>query len=184
MDPSEHRLYTKNGKKKPDGTMDESRSLVKMISNCTDFKNEQTHLQVMAAELGIKVDFTPKFHAEMAGEGVEYSWGHSKGSYRRGPLGRKKSRAGFRDLVKECISRKNLTTRRVRRFSARARAYICTYHYLNEQKERGGEGDNRMGPLLLDEIERLTKDFKTHRSAFDFDKGFLGACGGNILGDT
>jgi hypothetical protein len=31
-----------------------------------------------AEALGITVDFTPKFHAEIAGEGVEYSWGHSK----------------------------------------------------------------------------------------------------------
>ena len=39
-------------------------------------------------------------------------------------------------------------------------------------------------PLWLDDIERLTKEFKTHRSAFDFDRGFLGACGRNISGDT
>jgi hypothetical protein len=35
--------------------------LVKMIGNCTDLKNELTHLQVVMAEaLGIKVDFTEK----------------------------------------------------------------------------------------------------------------------------
>jgi hypothetical protein len=49
----------------------------------------------------------------------------------------------------------------------------------NEARVNGGEGDNMMGPLLLDEIERLMKEFKTHASAFDFDRGFLCACGGN-----
>jgi hypothetical protein len=176
---TDYKLYTKGGKKRADGTVDETKSLVKIVGECADFQNELTHLQVMAEALAITVDFTPKFHAEIAGEGVEYSWGHSKGCYRRRPLQRKKSRASFRDLVKECISTNELTKRRVRRFSARARAYICTYHYLSEERLNGGEGDNRMGPLLLDEIERLMKDFKSHRSAFDFDRGFLGACGGN-----
>jgi hypothetical protein len=68
----------------------------------------------------------------------------------------------------------------VRRFLASARAYICTYHYLNEARVDGGEGDNTMGPLLLDEIERLMKEFKTHRSAFNFDRGFLGASGRKV----
>jgi hypothetical protein len=150
---TQEKQYSKNGRKQPDRTMDESKSLVRLVGSCTDFKNELTHLQVMTQALGIKVDFTPKFHAEMAGEGIEYSWAHSKGSYRIKPLQRKRNRASFRELVKECIGRTNLTEKRVRRFSARARAYICTYHYLAEERDNGRQGDDRMGPLLLDEIE-------------------------------
>jgi hypothetical protein len=101
VDIANYRLYTKNGKKKQDGTMDEERSLVQIIGNwCDDFRNEKAHLQVLADHaIGILVDFTPKFHAEMAGEGVEYSWAYSKSCYRRSPLQKKKSRASFRDLV-------------------------------------------------------------------------------------
>jgi len=134
----------------------------------------------MANALGVEVDHSPKFHAEIAGEGIEYSWAHSKGSYRRSPLQRKRTRASFQALVKECTSNTNLTKNRVKRFSARARAYMCTYHFLHAggNDNAGEERVATTGPLLLTEIEKMMKDFKTHRSAFDFDRGFLGACGG------
>jgi hypothetical protein len=167
--------YSANGKKGVDGAIDESTSLRHILSNCTDFRNELTHLQVVAEALGVSVDFTPKFHAEMAGEGVEYSWGHAKGNYRRQPLSRKRTRAGFVKLVDECLgSDTELTKERVRKFSARARAYICTYHHLAYvSSTEADEGKKEV--LLLDDIERLTKKFRTHRCVMDFDRGFIGS---------
>ena len=79
-----------------------------------------------------------------------------------------------------------LNMERVRKFSSRARAYICTYHYLaTKPKEicntpQGAQGEEMEGnkeedrkPPMMDEIERLMQKFKSHRCAFDFDRGFL-----------
>ncbi len=53
-----------------------------IIAECSDFKkNEETVLQYLGSQLGVQVRFTPKFHAELAGEGIEFIWGHAKSFY-------------------------------------------------------------------------------------------------------
>jgi hypothetical protein len=75
-------------------------SLKCLMACCLDFAEaERTALQHVGDELGAAVIITPKFHAELAGEGVEYSWGISKGVYRRKPLQSKKGKESFRRLV-------------------------------------------------------------------------------------
>jgi hypothetical protein len=69
------------------------------------------------------------------------------------------------------------------KLSARARAYICTYYQLAKTAEAGVSGGSNTTnsvvtehqPLLYKEIERLMKDFKVHRCALDFDRGFVNA---------
>ncbi|KAG7357902.1 hypothetical protein IV203_014515 [Nitzschia inconspicua] len=184
IDHNNHHLYSANPKKNPDGTLNDEKSLRSIVGQCTDFQNELTHLQVMANELKVQVMFTPKFHAEMAGEGIEYSWGFAKGSYRRKPLQKKRKRSDFEDLVDECTNvETELTKARIRRFSARARAYLCTYHYLATAEPTAAEPtaaaiqdndqEKKQKVPMMDEIERLMKKFKTHRCAFDFDRGFV-----------
>ena len=81
------------------------------------------------------------------------------------------------ELVSKSIDnrKEHLGKDRVRLFAARARAYIYTYHYLatKHRPTDDPEKPNEDGILLFDEIERLSKSFSSHRSAFDFDKGFL-----------
>ncbi|KAG7345393.1 hypothetical protein IV203_032924 [Nitzschia inconspicua] len=184
IDHNNHHLYSANPKKNPDGTLNDEKSLRSIVGQCTDFQNELTHLQVMANELKVQVMFTPKFHAEMAGEGIEYSWGFAKGSYRRKPLQKKRKRSDFEDLVDECTNvETELTKARIRKFSARARAYLCTYHYLATAEPTAAEPtaaaiqdndqEKKQKVPMMDEIERLMKKFKTHRCAFDFDRGFV-----------
>ena len=50
-------------------------SLRCLMASCLDFAEEMTALQHVGNELGVSVIITPKFHAELAGEGIEYSWG-------------------------------------------------------------------------------------------------------------
>ncbi len=38
-------------------------------------------MEHVGAKLGVKVLLTPKCHAEIAGEGVEYIWAFNKGAY-------------------------------------------------------------------------------------------------------
>ena len=101
----------------------------------------------------------------MAGEGIEYSWGITKGLYRRKPLNSKTSKGRFKELVRECTSRDYLRTETVRKLSRRARTYICAYYSLYHDKTPTA--------LTLPLILRLVKEFKTHRAAIDFDSGFV-----------
>ena len=82
-----------------------------------------------------------------------------------------------------------LTRVRVEKFASRARAYICTYHHLEQKSQQNKAADaiavdenstSDAAPagalkqeLLYSEIERLMKAFKGHRCALDFDRGFV-----------
>jgi len=190
IDDSNYKLMTVDGKKDPDseGILQGS-SLRALLDDCCDFKNELSALQLLGQEIGITVDATPKYHAELAGEGIEYSWGYSKGVYRRAPLSRKKGRKNFFELVEECCNPAiHLTKERVRKMAKRARSYICTYHYMAQQMN---ERDNPLAveanqhqpqnenilaqqqKLLFVNIEKLTKQFRTHHCALDFDGNFV-----------
>jgi hypothetical protein len=57
--------------------------LEKVVGECSDFQNETSQLQFIATELGVSVIMTPKSHAELAGQGIEYSWGYSKLKFRQ-----------------------------------------------------------------------------------------------------
>ncbi len=88
----------------------------------------------------------------------------------------------FIALVMKCLCPETVMTKeRIRKFSARARAYICTYYHLSRDLDNAILDD---GPapivniaekqqLLYKEIERLMKKFKTHRCALDFDHAFV-----------
>jgi hypothetical protein len=139
-------------------------SLKYLMASCQDFAEELTALQHVGQVLGVTVHITPKFHAEMAGEGIEYSWAVCKSVYRKMPLDSKRGKDSFKALVNECISRDILKTEVVRKLSKRARAYICAYYILHQQQQQ---------QVDLPLIDRLMKIFKTHRAALDFDAGFV-----------
>ena len=54
-----------------------------VLSNCRDFQNEITALQAKLAARGHILKMCVKCHPELAGCGVEYSWGKSKIHFRR-----------------------------------------------------------------------------------------------------
>ncbi|KAI2501400.1 hypothetical protein MHU86_13067 [Fragilaria crotonensis] len=129
--------YTVDGRKDIiSGKVDLQYSLRGIMSNCRDFKEEETALQHLGRQLGVTVMLTPKFHAELAGEGVEYSWAHAKAFYRRLPVSRKRGRDNFKQLVKESTCPASVLTKIRIEFASRARAYICTYHHIEEEKNK------------------------------------------------
>jgi hypothetical protein len=106
------------------------------------------------------------------------------------PLSRKRGRDNFKQLVRESTCPVNvLPKERIERFASRARAYICTYHYLDQKQRKiqaaldAGSDQNTddttpfavKQELLLVEIESLSKDFKCHRAVIDFDSAFINA---------
>ncbi|KAI2497792.1 hypothetical protein MHU86_16678 [Fragilaria crotonensis] len=149
----------------------ENWSLKYLMASCLDFAEEMTALQHVGHALGVSVLITPKFHAEMAGEGIEYSWGCRRVSTAKCHW-ILKGKTSFKALVKECTSRDVLKTVTVRKLSRRARSYICAYFVLHQQNLNSCE-DSIPTALTLPRIERVRKEFKTHRAVVDFDAGFV-----------
>jgi len=122
---------------------------------------------------------TTKYHAEYAGEGIEYSWGASKAVYRRYPLASKKGKENFDKLVSKCISRELLTNDRIRKFSRRARSYMLTYKSLDYIHEDGGEESKMTSNTITAALDFdrafVVTSIKTLDVAFDWQKE-LGDC--------
>jgi hypothetical protein len=92
-----------------------------LLLECPDFKNEVTALEDLAFRMclptsNVEIMYTPKYHCEIAGEGIEYSWGLAKKKYRHLPLIQKKGIINFKKSVKECVN--FVTVDHVRRFAA------------------------------------------------------------------
>ena len=168
--------YTIDGRKDAYGVVQKETSLKHLMTNCTDFEEEESLLQSMGRRMGILVDRTPKCHCEMAGEGVEYSWGCAKNAYRAKPIGEKRGKETYRNAVRTCLSRDVISTERVRKFSQRARAYTCAYLALEAEKQTSNTvEENKINEAnsIPVKIEQMVKQFKTHRCALDFDAGFI-----------
>ncbi|KAL7528778.1 hypothetical protein ACHAXR_003942, partial [Thalassiosira sp. AJA248-18] len=84
-------------------------SLVHLIESCHDFVSEVSQLEHVCLSLGCRALITTKYHAEYAGEGIEYCWGYSKALYRKYPLASKKGKENFDKLLAQCISMETIT---------------------------------------------------------------------------
>lgn len=125
------------------------------MSECFDFTNETSALEKVTFEAGNLLRMTPKGHPEIAGVGIEYSWGKSKQHFRRN---NSLDPQLFHTEVFQSMSSEVLTLERVRKFARRARDYMRAY--------KGGN-------LTFDAVEKQCRNFKVHRSALDFDTGFI-----------
>ena len=153
-----------------DGNLIPEFSLVHLMESRIDFYNEMSQLEFVCKSLGARALITTKYHAEYAGEGIEYSWGFAKMLYRQYPFESKKGKVNFDKLLDQCISRDCLTVGQVRRFVKRARGYMVTYKQL-EMREKD---DNTTSTEITHyKIENMKKIIKSHRAALDFDKEFI-----------
>jgi hypothetical protein len=50
----------------------------KVLADFMDFLNEKTSLMYLREKLGEEVERSSKSHSELAGEGIEHSWGRAK----------------------------------------------------------------------------------------------------------
>ena len=148
------------------------------MKECQDFIDEESLLQTTARAMSsggvsISVDRTPKCHPELAGEGIEYSWGAAKNYYRRLPLKDKKGKENFKNSVRSAMSREHLTTDIIRKFSRRAREYIVAYKLLKCQLDEEEADTDLVTNISSKKIEDMKSLFKAHRCAADFDAGFI-----------
>ena len=150
-------------------------SLTYLMSQCEDFKNEKSAMEVVAEKLsllhGIKVQLltTTKYHCEVAGDGIEYDWGYSKKTYRRIPLSDKKGKAKFVHCVKESL--RSVSIGLARKFSAKARRYMLTYQVFDNA---GDYEDFEAKGLSYQEIEKhVTAKTKAHHSSADQEFSYI-----------
>ena len=111
--------------------------------------------------------FTPKYHCEITGEGIEYSWGASKRLYRKYPLKDKRQCKQFRKLAKECVEKVNIPMSR--KFSRKARSYMLVYLHMKMKKQNDGNTID----ISYEDIEKLQKTYRSHRDANCIDGKFI-----------
>ena len=190
FDPSDSikeivRNFAANGKKDKDGNLIQNTSLKEIVANLPDFKSEITLLQYRALQLGVTVDCSPKYHPEIAGEGIEYCWALGKNKYRRENIKDKRTKSKYLELVEKCTDNKTVITKQlVWMFGKRQRRYMLSCLALDRAKEQQSNvalGHNADGQLipemscsLVERIIRVHKaPKKTHRNIRDQEKKYL-----------
>jgi hypothetical protein len=173
LDPN--KTYTMHGKKDKDGKIDQSTSLVWLLSQCLDFKEEVSAIRKFGDDIGMRIEQTPKYHAEIAGEGVEYDWALGKNCHKRSPLSKRKTMAGFRKSATYAVGRENMTLERARGCARRARQYIVAYQWLkvNDNNPDALKDIQSNSIADVEAVKRHLKPKKSHRGADWLDAGYL-----------
>jgi len=141
-------------------------SLTYLLSECPDFKHEKSALEQLATdlsslgELRIEILLSPKYHCELAGEGIEYAWGLSKKIYRKIPYAEKKGKDKFHACVKKALG--SVSIHHLRKFSAWACCYMLTYLLLDSSAD--GKDSNGQGLPFKDIELFVDHKMKVHRS--------------------
>ena len=149
-------------------------SLRKLMAGCTDFINEPTAMGQLLQTISdnnhtnISLPISPKYHCEIAGEGVEYAWGLSKLAYLQVHVKEKRTKKKFDETVRKCIE--NIKQRDIQVCAARARRYMITYSYLQQTQEQQPNTQQKINYI---QIENMVKDSKVHHRMVDQERGFL-----------
>ena len=192
IDISKHKKYNKGGSYKENGEtkFDENFSLTKLLNNCDDFKSELTMLQYAAKRIGemrglsVVVERSPKCHPEIAGEGIEYTWGYSKLYLQRIPISKRRNKNKFMEELKLALSTRDgamITKDVVAKMCARARDYIVSYYFLNKENDEEKQRHSRLSKVS---IERMRRIYRCHRSMIDLDHGAIVNLAAHLNSDT
>ena len=127
-----------------------------LLAGCTDFLNEKSALDAGMTRRGHILQMSPKGHPELAGVGIEYSWGKFKMTYRRDndciPANLHKN------IAKSLNTEEVLTLGRVRQFARKMRDYVEAYK---------SDVTSNIGTSSHSLVEKLKKVHKTHRCTMD-----------------
>lgn len=184
IDPTKTAAYYKaaipKGWKEQEGNLKQEnidmankRVLPMMLRGCEDFAKEISAMEDLCNMLStpsstVKILFSPKYHCELAGCGIELGWGFGKRVYRR-----KFSMREKKHHFKECVdqSLRFISHDHCRRFNNRVRRYADAYLLFHEHSKE----------TTYDLIERFVKRSKTHRNTLDQEFGFIEREVGNAL---
>jgi hypothetical protein len=76
---------------------------------------------------------TLKYHAEIAGEGVEFGWGFAKTIHQRMPLNLKCGFGDFTKTIHDCLLK--VALEQLRRFLRHCQKYMLAYMKIAEEAE-------------------------------------------------
>jgi hypothetical protein len=169
LDPAMMTKYSITGKV-VDGVLDERTNLRGILGRCEDFRHEVTAMAELMEALGHEMEQTPKKHPELAGCGVEYSWGKSKLFFRRNNDFNPNAKA-LEMRVLAALSVEVLTLARVRKFHRRANEYKRAYRDLESRLESASASTE--GGVAHKDIEDMKKHVRAHRCTLDQDKSFI-----------
>ncbi len=118
-------------------------------------------MEHIRAKFCVEVMLTPKCHAKIAGEGVEYMWACSKGAYRNLALKEKKGKENFVTRVRHCLSAQIISIKRIRMFARQAQQHLVAYHAINTAQVSSEiqQDCSKYDPV---ELEKLLGKFRTH----------------------
>ena len=111
-------------------------SLVHLMNECPDVKEEKSAMEKRAADLlgrhnrNIEILVSTKYHCEMAGEGIEYGWGYAKKVFQSILLQQKRTKDDVWKGVEESLHKTSVDI--MCRMSAKARRYMLTYRLFDE----------------------------------------------------
>lgn len=167
LDPSAK--YTLDGKLDKFGNLIPGTSTKVMLSSCSDFKNQPNLLQELVQQRGHILLSSPKCHPELAGDGIEYAWGHSKRCFRKINTGNEREMARkLRERVFQSIGPDNLTIRRLMDYSRTAREYKLVYRAADY-------GAGKLEHADIESARRAIKLKRKHRAHRSIDAAVLSA---------
>ena len=139
------------------------KNIEQVLGGLPDLKNERIALQHTVEKRGYILVLWPKFHPEVAGVGIEYSWGMSKLKFRR-EINDEVPKNLHRNILASMCRETILTLSRIRRFARRTRDYCRAYLRLEKDAD---------GTESRDSIEKMRKTCKAHRNIIDMEPGFI-----------
>jgi hypothetical protein len=142
-----------------------------LLAACPDFRDEITAMEdlcenVSTNECKVSILYTPKYHCEIAGEGIEYAWGLSKKYYRNLQYSQKRGIINFRRSIRESID--FVSVDHARKFSARVRRYMLAYMHYDK-----GTSNNSPKPTYQQIEHFVSTESKTHRNVADCEFGYI-----------
>ncbi|CAM9602069.1 unnamed protein product, partial [Chrysoparadoxa australica] len=102
-----------------------SKVMKEVLGGCSDFAGEKGRLQKLLESKGHILLMSPKFHPELAGVGIEYTWGMAKEYY--GSHHETASFKTLKQLVPKVLTPEVLPIERIRRFARRTRDFKRMY---------------------------------------------------------
>ena len=137
-----------------------------LLSSCSDFMEEKTILQELVESRGHILITSPKCHPELAGCGIEYSWGKIKMTFRR-EVNDTVSKNLHSNIV-ESIDR-SMSLERVWKYDRKTRDYRRAYieRALQLQQSSGTEASS------FEILEKMRKIYKTHRNIGEIEHRYI-----------
>ena len=129
-------------------------SMKAVLGACSDFRYVKSMIERALNARGHEVLLSSKFHAEVAGVGVEYDFGRAKWWFRKN---NRHSTASLRELSAAAFGKDVVSLFHTRKFARKARDYMRAY---------------RAGASGL-ETDSTVSVLKTHRCALDTHHAFV-----------